>query len=656
MNLAIRFWCVAWLSLWSLTAGAQVRLPQVFGDHMVLQRDQPLPIWGWAQPRERVTVRLAGQEVRTRAGQDGRWRVDLAPLPAGGPHELVVSGRRDALLLEDVLIGEVWICSGQSNMEWPMTRINDSEAEIAAAHFPEIRLFDVPHHLQPAPVEDLPAGLSWQACSPASVASFSAVGYFFGRKLHQELGVPIGLISTNWGGTEVETWTSREAMATVPAFAQELEAISATSIEDMQTKLKAKYETLLARFGPVDGPEQDGKLRWADPAYAAPNWQEMAVPGLWEQRGLESLDGEVWFRYAFDVPAAVAARGGSLSLGPIDDSDVTWINGQQVGTTLDAYDLPRTYAVPAGLLKAGRNVLVVKVIDTGGGGGIWGQPDQLVFQSEGFELPLAGTWHYRIDPAQMRLTEGGIRPNDYPTLLYNGMVHPLIPYAMQGAIWYQGESNASRAHQYRTLFPLMIQDWRGRWERDFPFLWVQLANFKAAQPEPGPSDWAELREAQSLTLSLPHTAEAVIIDIGEAGDIHPRNKQDVGYRLALGALKVAYGQDLVFSGPRYRSHRVLGDRIELTFDHVGSGMVARDRYGYLKGFAIAGADREFHWAQARITGPTTIEVSCPDVKAPVSVRYGWADNPEDVNLYNAEGLPASPFRTDDWPGITVGRE
>lgn len=378
----------------------------------------------------------------------------------------------------------------------------------------------------------------------------------------------------------------------------------------------------------------------------------MILPNLWESQGMKGMDGVVWFRKTITIPGSMIGAPATLHLGKVDDTDHTWINGQSVGETRNAYDKLRQYVIPEGVLKGGENTIAVRVEDYGGGGGLWGAAKDMYLEIGGTRIELAGSWQYRVSPQGMKMNQAAMGPNDAPTLLFNGMIKPLIPYAIQGAIWYQGESNASRAYSYRTLFPTMIKDWRKRWGRDFPFLWVQLANFKPPVATPGDSDWAELREAQSMTLSLPNTGQAVIIDIGEADDIHPRNKQDVGYRLGLAAEKVAYGRNLTYSSPMYKEMRKEGDRIILSFEHVDKGLRVKDRYGYLKGFAIAGADKKWVWAKAELISDHEIAVYSPRIKAPVAVRYGWASNPDDANLYNAAGLPASPFRTDDWLGIT----
>ena len=639
------------LILSGMQAFAQLQVPPLFSDHMVFQREKELVIWGWAKPKETVRVQLASLEGTVKAGADGKWLVRLPAQPAGGPFELVISAKKDVFRAKDVWIGEVWLCSGQSNMEWPLSAVNNAEAEIAAANHPMIRFFDVPHRIATSPQQQFPDGQQpWAVCSPGTISNFSAVAYFMARELQPELGVAIGLIGSNWGGTVSETWTSIEAISQDPDF-QEFAGNSLDAYLTNRTrKTKEALEALFSRF-PDQGPDMQGNTGlWAAPGFSTSGWQTMALPGLWENKGLPQFDGVVWFRKEVTLTKEDLAGPASLALGPIDDADHTWVNGQLVGQT-NGYNVDRQYEVPAAVLKEGTNVIAIRVLDTGGGGGIYANAGVMMLTTAAGKLALEGEWRFRPGPNSEATLQQLAGPNDAPALLFNGMIAPLLPFSIGGAIWYQGESNADRAYQYRRIFPLMIEDWRTRWNDDFPFLWVQLANFRAAKPEPGESDWAELREAQHMTLSLPHTGEAVIIDIGEAYDIHPRNKQDVGKRLALAALHVAYDRDLVFSGPTFAEATFDNGMAYLRFDNVGGGLVAKDKYGYVRGFAIAGEDRVWHWAQAWID-EDQVTVFSPEVPSPVAVRYGWADNPEDVNLYNAEGLPASPFRTDDWKGIT----
>jgi sialate O-acetylesterase len=494
----------------SFLSVADPLLPSVFGDHMVLQRNAKVPVWGWADPGEKITVTLGRQSVSGHAASDGRWQATLKPMRAGGPFELVVRGDGTAVHIKDVLIGEVWICSGQSNMGWAVANSNDAQAEIAAANYPDVRLFTVKQTVADTPQTDCEA--EWKACSSDTVAWFTAVGYFFGRELHRELGVPIGLIESDWGGTPAESWASAEALEEIESCAPLLERWVATITNHPSEKYK-KYEKDFA---------------------------------AWE---------------ALDEEGRKSVRQPGAPLGP---------------------DSPHR-----------------------------------------------------------------------PSSLYNAMISPLIPYAMKGVIWYQGESNAQRAYQYRDLFPEMIQDWRQQWGgRSFPFLFVQLANFKARTEQPQEkSAWAELREAQLMALSLKNTGMAVAIDIGSGENIHPKNKQDVGKRLALNALANTYRKRVAYSGPVFGSMKIKGDAIRLSFDHTSDGLVAEG--GSLKGFSIAGADQKFVWADARIEG-SKVFVRAAGVPNPVAVRYAWADNPE-CNLYNGAGLPATPFRTDSWQGVTVDR-
>ena len=631
---------------------AQLSLPRIFSDHMVLQRETPVTIWGWAKPKAKIKVELADQTKETRAAKDGSWKVQLNPMQAGGPYELVVTSRREAFTFRDVLFGEVWLCSGQSNMEFSLKMLGKEKA-IAQANNPNLRLFQVDRRVAFQPKSDLESG-QWALTNPGSVTNFSGVGYFFGKKLQEELDVPIGLIQSAWGGTVAETWISPTGANTIDYYRDNVQELATFDAAAKEAEMRAQYQDLLDSFGPEksDG-LVNGQALWAAPEYDDGKWADMELPGLWEGKGLNDLDGVVWFRKEVDLSMTDASKDFILELGPIDDDDKTWVNGKLVGEMEQAYNTPRVYKVPAAVLRPGKNVITVRVNDTGGGGGVYGSPEQMKMGNGTNEISLAGNWKYRLSPQLVKFNSSLTGPNSQPTLLFNGMIQPLIPYALQGVIWYQGESNAGRAYEYRKIFPLLIKDWRTYWGEELDFYFVQLANYRAPKENPDPSDWAELREAQDMTLELPRTGMAVIIDIGEADDIHPRNKEDVGLRLALQALHKNYGRDLVYQGPTFRSAEVVGDKMVIRFDHTGSGLVAKGKYGYPKGFIIAGADKKFHWAQARILGDK-IEVYHPNVPKPVAVRYAWADNPHDVNLYNKEGLPAAPFRTDDWPGMTKG--
>ncbi len=648
--------CTFFLSAGACALG-DIRLPAIIGDNMVLQQGKVVPIWGWAEPGEEVMVSVSWHSMQwgVKAGADGKWMFRMSCPEAGGPYEMTLKGK-NTIALKNIMAGEVWVCSGQSNMEWPVAAAANGTQEVAAADYPNIRLFTVKKKIADAPEADCVG--SWSQCSPPTVPGFSAVGYFFGRYLHKELDVPVGLINTSWGGTVAEAWTSGGALAKMPEFKAAVERIAAAKAdpEGAMKKYRDELEQWQKKVELV-GAEGKGCVE-AD--FDDSGWSEMELPVLWEQGGLANFDGLVWFRKTVDVPEGLAGAELTLELGPIDDMDRTWVNGVKVGGHEEAgqWTTPRSYKIPSNVIKAGRNVIVVRVLDTGGGGGIYGKAEQLKLEAGGAagEISLAGKWRYKVGydlrkmPPQPQPPRWANNPN-IPTVLYNGMISPLIPFAIQGAIWYQGESNAARAYQYRELFPLMITNWRQDWKTgEFPFLFVQLANFMAVDAEPVESAWAELREAQLMTLKLANTGMAVIIDIGEAADIHPRNKQDVGRRLGLWALARTYGRRVIYSGPLYKSMKVEGNKIVLSFDHLGGGLVAKD--GGLKGFAVAGADRKFVWADARIEGRTVV-VSSDKVAEPAAVRYGWANNPV-CNLYNTEGLPASPFRTDDWPGVTAG--
>lgn len=625
-------------------------LHPLFTDNMVLQRGIRAPVWGWTDPGREVKVSMAGKSATAVADADGKWMARLGPFKAGGPHTLSVSGPTTATV-QNVLVGDVWICSGQSNMEQGIGAAKNPQEEIAAANYPQIRLFMVPNRIALEPQNLVSA--QWQVCSPETVAAggwggFSAVGYFFGRQLHQDVKVPIGLIDSNWGGTIAEAWTSAEGLKKVPDFAPALDQLAQTAAD--LRKGAGAFEQRMREWYAKGDPGSAAEPGWADPALDASAWKSMKLPVLWEQAGLPDYDGIVWFRKEVEIPEAWAGKELKLSLGPIDDRDTTWFNGTRVGG-MNEHNVPRTYAIPGALVKAGRAVVAVRVLDTGGAGGIYGTPDQLKLELPGdaaAPLSLADDWTYNASAPLAKMAPVPQRVENNPnvvTVLYNGMIAPLAPFGIKGAIWYQGESNCGRAKQYQTLLPTMIADWRAHFGvGDFPFLIVQLANFMATQPQPGESAWAELREAQQLTaLKTPRTGMAVIIDIGEAADIHPKNKQDVGKRLALAARAIAYGEKIEHSGPEYRSMKVEGNRVRLRFSHVGGGLLARDG-GKLQGFAIAGADKRFVWADAVIDGETIV-VSSPQVAKPVAVRYAWADNPM-CNLVNGAGLPASPFRTD----------
>lgn len=625
---------------------AQLELNAIFTDNMVIQRDVQVPIWGKAAPKETLSLVYNGITYKIQADKLGNWRLDLPAVKAGGPYSIKISTKKETRELKNILVGDVWLASGQSNMEWVVRASNQAEMEIKQANDPAIRHFKVPHGFSELPQQTLDGG-PWEITSSETVGDFSAVGYFFARELRKHQNVPIGILNSSWGGSRIEPWMSAEALGYTNT--QDILAQMRERQAQKEKATREKLEKLLGSIPAKDEGLQNGRAIWAENDYSDASWLNMKLPTAWENAGLSELDGFVWFRKTITLSAADLAGNATLSLGPIDDSDITWVNGKKVGETTQRYDMDRVYTVPASYLLPGVNVITVRVDDTGGGGGINGDAAKLFLKTAGTVYPLAADWKYKV--GEVRLGNSAVASaNQTPMLLYNKMIHPILNFPIKGVIWYQGESNAggTDALAYRKLFPQMIQDWRSKWANSgaFPFLFVQLANFMQAKPEPAESSWAVLRESQLATLSLENTGQAVIIDIGEANDIHPRNKQDVGYRLALAARKIAYGeQDLVYSGPVFKEMKLQGDKVRLSFDHVGKGLTAKDKYGYLKGFSICGVDKKYVWAKALIEGDEII-VWNESVKGPIAVRYAWADNPDDANLYNAEGLPASPFRTD----------
>jgi sialate O-acetylesterase len=628
---------------------AQIKLPGIFGDHMVIQRNHPVPVWGWSSPDEKLVIRFKQQKKEVIADHGGKWHVTLDAEPAGGPYEFSVGGKT-VVTFHDVLVGEVWICSGQSNMEFELKSARDADAEILAANYPEIRQIKIPLTLSGTPRQDIPQA-QWNTCSSKTSGDFTAVGYFFARELVKRLHVPVGLINSTWGGTMVETWISHGALEKSPEFKSVISSISDKNFDVMIAERRNKLDQQVTRIQ-KDISDTIPETDWKNPDYNSQAWPKISVALNWEnqQMGLADLDGIVWYRKEIVLEINDVNKPVTLSLGKIDDNDETYVNGVWVGSTKNWAE-GRIYQVPAGIFKAGKNIIAVRVEDTGGGGGFYGDSAAVYIKSaEGF-IPIGDNWSFRI--AKIAKAASGIGPNDHPSLLFNSMINPLIPYGIRGVLWYQGEANAVRAYQYRIAFPLMITDWRQHWEEgNFPFYFVQLASFNSANgdSEHG-STWAELREAQTRTLSLPATGMSVTTDIGQSNDIHPKNKQDVGLRLATIALNNIYGQPMEYSGPVYESMNIQGNKIILTFTHTGSGLIVKDKYGYIKGFEIAGPDHHFHYAKAFLENNKVI-VYADEVSNPESVHFAWADDAGDANLYNQQGFPTVPFRSDQWKGMT----
>ena len=623
----------------------QVKLPRLISDNMVLQRDAKLAVWGWAATGEKVTVRFNGKTYTATTAADSTWTVPLPAMKAGGPYDMEITGS-NSIVIKNILLGDVWVCSGQSNMELPMERVKEKyAADIAESTNPAIRQFNVSttYDFQKSRT-DFESG-NWQSADPKTVLQFTAVGYFFAKALYEKYKVPIGLIKASVGGSPAEAWLNEEALK---AFPQHLETAMKykrnSYIDSIRNNDKQVRDTWYQTLWQQDKGLHDTKP-WYDTGYNVAGWSTMKVPGFWDAQGLKGVNGVVWFRKDIQVPASMTGKPVKLLLGRIVDQDSVFVNGKFAGTTGYQYP-PRRYELPARMLQPGKNTIVVRVINSGGRGGfITDKPYQLIAGEE--TIDLTGDWQYALGATASPLPSPTFFQYQ-PTGLFNAMISPLLNVRIKGVIWYQGESNAGRPAEYRTLFPAVINTWREKWKQgNFPFLFVQLANYMATKEQPGESSWAMTREAQLKTLSLPNTGMAVITDIGEWNDIHPLNKADVGKRLALWAQKQAYGDHkVVYSGPLYQSMKIQGNKVVLQFTSTGSGLMAKGN-NELKYFAIAGADKKFVWAKATIEGNRVV-VWSDQVPAPVAVRYAWADNPEGANLYNKEGLPASSFRTDEW--------
>ena len=633
---------------------AKVTLPAIFTDNMVLQQRSDVKIWGKATPGKAVKVTTSWDKktYETTAGADGGWAATVSTPAAGGPYTVTVSDGRP-VELKNVLIGEVWLCSGQSNMEMRVAdRVLNYEREMQeAGRYKNIRLLHIDNTTSPVPQDEAAVRHGgWQVCSGENIADFSAVGYFFGKELHKDLDVPVGLIESCWGGTLAESWTSAGALAEIPAFRARIEKVKRIpqSAMERERMFRDDMDAWRVQMADAEPAFENGRPVWAETSFDDSSWGEIAVPGFVQDQGLDNFSGFMWVRRSVEIPAAWAGRELTLTLSAIDDNDFTYFNGVEVGHTEGCLAF-RSYKIPASLVKAGRATVAVRVMDTGGKGGIFGDPNSVALcMSDTEKLPLAGPWKYKVSlglgEAPDMPVNTATEPN-YPTFLYNAMIHPLTDYAIRGAIWYQGEANVARAAQYRDLLPLMIRDWRRQWGYAFPFYIVQLPNYMKAQEGPEESDWAELREAQKHALHLENTGMAVTIDVGDGDDLHPKNKPEVGRRLSLVARAQTYGEQIPCSGPVYEGYAIEDGAIRIRFSHTDGGLTTRDG-GRIEGFYIAGPDHEFHAADAVAEGNTVV-VSSKGVRFPVAVRYAWANNPA-CNLYNGAGLPAGPFRTDDW--------
>lgn len=601
---------------------AKVRLPKLISDSMVLQRDVDLDIWGWSDPGTWITVRFNGGYYETKTGEDGRWTVTLPPQKAGGPYIMEVN----EITIRDVLVGDVWLCSGQSNQETPIHRLVELFPEINRSDNNMIRHYKVPtQDSKEALQEEIAGNAVWHSGDASEVMNWTALAYFYAQEAYSQTGIPQGMLVSSLGGSAIESWVSQEHLKDFPALILDREAL-----EGLEAAMADKGEGV-----------------WESPDFDDSDWKTMEMPGTWRENGLD-VRGTVWMRKDFEIPESMDGRHAKLSMGTLMHNDRVYVNGVFVGST--GYEFPpRRYHIPAGVLRKGKNTIVVRLNAPGGNGEfIKDKPYKII--GDAAEIDLTGTWKYNVGTDMSEAAAFADRLKNRKNVgsgLYNGMIYPIRNYKVRAAIWYQGESNAGRAHEYGALMTSLITGWRELWGMpDMPFLLVQLPNYMQTHEQPTDSGWARIREAQLQAFkTIPNTALAVTYDVGEWNDIHPLNKKAVAQRLFLGARKAVYGEKVTASGPVYKDMKVDGDKIIITFTETGRGLMARG--GELKHFAIAGADRKFVWADAIIKGNKVI-VNSKEVQNPVAVRYAWADNPDGANLCNKDGLLASPFRTDDW--------
>ena len=644
------FFCVV---LGNSAVFAEVKLARLFSDHVVLKRQKPIPVWGWANPSESVSVSIGGQNKTATADSSGKWTVEFAPMEAGGPFELKAAAKSGNTIVKDVLIGEVWLCSGQSNMEWTVKQSDNFATERKNADYPQIRHFFVEHNVEIEEQKDLKLG-EWKASSAETVGDFTAVGFFFAREIYQKLKIPIGLVHSSWGGSQIEGWISKDGMLAsdelrdygrnLPKNCTEADAILERNVKK-------------ATLGDANAnPSLADEKKYLDANYDFSKWITNNPIGQWDWKGIWAWRGNGFMAHKIEIPNNFIGQESTLGLAENYSYNEIYINGRQIFSGI--LEGKREIIIPKNTWQTGENSLVVKMNKTiepeWFGLGLQGLADDVFIAAKAEKISLADN-NWKLMPSFAEPHSYAHSSNNVGTLIYNGMIAPLAPFAMRGVLWYQGETNAGRAFQYRQTFPLIITNWRKKWNDDFYFYFVQLSSYGSNQSSNNGSNWAELREAQTMTLSLPKTGMAVTTDIGNANDIHPTNKQDVGKRLASNALKQTYGQDIQFSSPMFDTVKFENGKAIVSFKFAYDGLTAKDKFGYIKGFEIAGADKNFYYAKAEIEGDK-VTVYNPNVKNPVAVRYAWSDAPTDANLYNSIGFPASSFRTDNWQGVTVGNK
>lgn len=669
-NIIVLFITVLFINGCGNMSDDSLKIPAIFGDNMVLQQKTDVAVWGLGSPGNTIKVIGSwGEEAETIVNDSSQWKTFITTIEAGGPHTLMIEAGDTSVTYNNVLFGEVWLGSGQSNMEMPLRgwppndTIMNSANEIANALLPDIRLFTIQKAY--SAVEEFNCSGSWLECSPETAADFSATAFFFGKKLYEEINVPIGLIHSSWGGTPVESWTSKSALKITDDFSEVIK-----KLESSKAALN-KRENWIKSFPAIDVSGKDAANKWKDldfkdsvcpnPDFSTAAWKTMNLPVLWEQDKLGNFDGAVWFRKTIEIPDNWVNKNLTLHLGPIDDMDVTYVNGNLVGSIEEDgyYQEDRVYEIHPNINTDNILTIAVRVMDTQGGGGIYGEPDEMKLTLKGStsKIMLHGEWSYLPvaeyysgkfyvfgvdnEPFNSR-PDVEVELSAYtPSALYSGMISPIVPFTIKGVIWYQGEANTGRAKQYARLFPAMIEDWRSKWNIEFPFYYVQIAPYRYGEG----TNSQELREAQLMTLSTPKTGMAVTMDIGNPDNIHPANKTDVGKRLALLALAKDYGKDLAYSGPVYKSMKIENGKAILSFEHANGGLMVNPINGE-NNFLIAGSNKKFVTAEVKVKGGELIVYS-RSISKPVAVRYAWSDIQEGT-LFNKSGLPSSSFRTDRW--------
>jgi len=630
------------LLLHSYTVYGQVRLPKLVSDGMVLQREKPVNVWGWANPGEKVKLRINSHTFKTITSDDGKWKIVLPGQKAGGPFEMEIMAS-NTIKLKNILFGDVWLCSGQSNMELPMSRVAVLyRKEIESSANPNIRFFQVPVRWDYNNLHEDISGGKWEEANPQSILKYTAVGYFLAHDLYEKYQVPVGIIQCAAGGSCAESWISEVSLKAIPEQHQIAKQLSDTTY--MLNLLASEKASQAKWFGELRKNDLGRKgVPWFNPSFDDSSWPTFQLPSSFVEAEMDFRNGAVWFRKQIDLPENCSGRTAILELGRIVDSDSVFVNGTLVGNVSYQYP-PRRYNVPSGILKVGKNNITIKVISQSGiGAFIKDKPYQLLVDGQTFDLK--GLWKYNIGAKCDPCPASTFFPGK-PLGLYNAMLYPMVNYTLKGMVWYQGESNTGRADEYKSVLSILIAEWRKLWgQGELPFLFVQLPDFLEPKNEPSDGDWATMRDQQLKTLSVPNTAMVVTIGLGEWNDIHPLRKKEVGQRLALAAEKLAYGDnEVVASGPTYQSMKIVRNKIELSFANCDSGLGTSDGK-LLKHFAIAGTDKKFVWGKAEIKGNKII-IWNDTIAHPEVVRYAWADNPAGANLCNKEGLPASPFTTE----------